>query len=170
MSRILEWNWSPMALACWIGCASWLYVWRKRRWANIMTQYLMKSWPRKGNTCTSVLCGQSNYCLYILITREAFVLYISALQAQICVWGRSYRFITPVLQYIQLPSDHRLHGDRANLLKNCLDTTEEANQNLITEVNLYLKLELNFRKLSLTLNSVTKSCLRLMHFNHCSSC
>lgn len=26
MSRILEWNWSPMALACWIGCASWLYV------------------------------------------------------------------------------------------------------------------------------------------------
>lgn len=26
MSRMLEWNWSPMALACWMGCASWLYV------------------------------------------------------------------------------------------------------------------------------------------------
>lgn len=26
MSRILEWNSRPMVLACWMGCASWLYV------------------------------------------------------------------------------------------------------------------------------------------------
>lgn len=30
MSRILDWKSSPKALACWMGCASWLYVWGQK--------------------------------------------------------------------------------------------------------------------------------------------
>lgn len=98
MSRILEWNWSPMALACWIGCASWLYVYVR---------------PKKKQKCKisqrqdTMQCEKSNYCLQVNNKRNTA-------SNRVSVWKISYRFITPVFQYIQLSPDHRLQGDRTN--------------------------------------------------------
>lgn len=103
ISRILEWNWRPIALACWIGCASWLYVYlKKMRYITLSAKiwrgaaYLKAICEVMPPACTGV--GLYESVLSLEIERQ-------------CVWGWMHRFIAPVLQNFQLPSDHGLQRD-----------------------------------------------------------
>lgn len=75
---------------------------KKDKIYNTISKNLMRSCLSEGNMWSNATSVHWSWPIWRVLSLE--------IERQ-CVWGWMYRFITPVLQNFQLPSDHRLRRD-----------------------------------------------------------